>query len=146
HSKNVKVIQQVKDHGMLIFLNSCSVSATVLGEVEKVLLNDNGVEAEFDIDLVCIGAGVSPILDPFEILNCSFMYQEGLGGWVPQYDKTMETSNPSIYVAGNAAGITCIGSILLTAEIALVNSLEGMCILVRTSSVKKKELFLTVIY
>jgi len=139
HSKNVKVIQQVKDSGIPIFLNSSIVSATGLGEVEKVLLNDNGVEAEFDIDLVCIGAGVSPILEPFEILNCSFMYQEGLGGWVPQYDKTMETSNPSIYVAGNAAGITCMGSILLTAEIASVNSLEALGILDRKHAVKKKE-------
>src|SRR5699024_12116957 len=91
HSKNVKVIQQVKDSGIPIFLNSSIVSATGLGEVEKVLLNDNGVEAEFDIDLVCIGAGVSLILEPFEILNCSFMYQEGLGGCVPQYGKSMQT-------------------------------------------------------
>src|SRR5699024_11503682 len=49
HSKNVKVIQQVKDSGIPIFLNSSIVSATGLGEVEKVLLNDNGVEAEFEI-------------------------------------------------------------------------------------------------
>src|SRR5699024_5029401 len=74
HSKNVKIIKKVKDAGLPIYLNSSIVSATGLGEVEKVILNDNGVEVEFDSDLVCIGAGVTPILEPFEILNCSFMY------------------------------------------------------------------------
>jgi len=139
HSKNVKVIQQVKDAGLPIYLNSSIVSATGLGEVDRVILNDNGVEVEFDIDLVCIGAGVTPILEPFEILNCSFMYQEGLGGWVPQYDKTMETSTPSIYVAGNAAGITCMGAIMLSAEIATINSIEVLGILDRKHVVEKKE-------
>lgn len=146
HSKNAKVIQQVREAGIPFYLNSSIVNATGSGEVEKVILDNDGVEAEFDIDLICIGAGVTSILEPFEILNCSFIYQKGLGGWVPQYNKAMETSNQSIYVAGNAAGISCMGAILLTAEIATVNSLEALGVLARKHAVKKKDLLWKELY
>lgn len=138
NSKSEKVIQLVKEEGIPIYLKSFIVNATGVGEVQKVILNHNGVEEKMDIDLVCIGKGVTPILEPFEIMNCSFTYQIGLGGWVPQYSILMETSKPSIYVAGDAAGITSMGAILLTGELAAVSVEESLGILSEELAIKRR--------
>ncbi|WP_404455316.1 NAD(P)/FAD-dependent oxidoreductase [Virgibacillus necropolis] len=138
NSNDEKAIQLLKEYDIPIYLNSFIVSATGVGEVQKIILNHNGVEEQMDIDLVCIGKGVTPILEPFEIMNCSFTYQTGLGGWVPQYSILMETSKPSIYVAGNAAGIATIGAILLTGEIAAVSVVESLGVLCEEQATERR--------
>ncbi|ASK62418.1 hypothetical protein CFK37_09745 [Virgibacillus phasianinus] len=125
-SKHEKIIKSIKKDGIPLYLNSYIENATGVGEVQKVTLNHNGITEEMNIDLVCIGKGVAPILEPFEIMNCSFTYQIRLGGWVPQYSISMETSSPSAYIAGNAAGITSMGGILLTGQLAAVSVAESL--------------------
>ncbi|MFD2923051.1 NAD(P)/FAD-dependent oxidoreductase [Halobacillus naozhouensis] len=120
-----------------LFLNSSITRAMGRGEVEKVFINHNGVEKEWETDLICIGNGLSPILEPFEILDCSFIYKEKLGGLLPRYDSNLRTENSSVYVAGNAAGITCMGGILLTAEIAAVDVLVCLGVLDGEEAAKK---------
>lgn len=137
-SSNDVLLQQIKAAHIPIYINSFIVNAAGTGEVEKVVINHDGVEEHFNVDLICIGKGVTPILEPFEILDCKFTYQEALGGWLPQYAKSMETSNPSTYVAGNAAGITSMGAILLTGEIAAVNVIESLGTLGNEQIMEKK--------
>lgn len=138
-SNSKESINQVKDARIPIYLNSSISNATGKGEVEKVTLNNDGVEDEYDIDLVCIGKGVTPILEPFEIMNCKLTYLKNLGGWVPKYSKSMETTISSTYVAGNAAGITCMGGILLTGEVAAVSVLESLDFISKEQAVERKE-------
>lgn len=137
-SSNDVLLHQVKDAHTPIYLNSSIVRGTGTGEVKKVVINHDGVEENLHVDLICIGKGVTPILEPFEILDCKFTYREALGGWLPQYSKSMETSNPSTYVAGNAAGITSMGAILLTGEIAAVNVIESLGALGNEQVMEKK--------
>ncbi len=111
-------LKLLKDINTPIFVNGFIERAFGSGEVEKVMVRHENQMKELSVDLVCIGKGLSPIIEPFEILDCDFTYESRLGGWLPKYTLSMETSCPSIYVAGNAAGTTDIGSILLTAEIA----------------------------
>lgn len=94
-------------------------------KVERAYLKQDGEEIAFDIDLVCIGGELSPILEPFEILDCELAYNKNLGEWLPKYDANFGTSNNSVYVAGNAAGITCMGGILTTGEIAGLSVAES---------------------
>lgn len=124
-AENERTIHFLKEANVPIFLKS-SVNVTGSGEAEKAFINHKGKTHEKNVDVVCIGKGFSPILEAFEILNCDFTYEKRLGGWVPQYAATMKTSTPSVYVAGNAAGISNIGGTLLTAEIAAESVAEDL--------------------
>lgn len=110
-------INYLTEHNINFFCNTSIVQATGKGRIEKVILDINGKEENFDVDLICIGAGETPILESLEVMNCAMTYQEQLGGWVPRYDESFETSMSSTYVAGNAAGITNLKAILLTGKI-----------------------------
>ncbi|WP_079528126.1 NAD(P)/FAD-dependent oxidoreductase [Halobacillus hunanensis] len=120
-----------------LLLNSYITRAMGRGEVEKVFINHNGSEQEWRADLICIGNGLSPILEPFEILDCSFTNKEKLGGLLPGYDSNFKTENSSVYVAGNAAGITCMGGVLLTAEIAAADVLRHLGVLNREDAARQ---------
>ncbi|WP_408011198.1 NAD(P)/FAD-dependent oxidoreductase [Pseudalkalibacillus sp. A8] len=124
-----KLVDGLEDENIRVMVNTTIERAMGVGEVETVCINHDGQKEDIDIDLICIGKGLSPIIETFEILDCEFSYQAKLGGFVPKYYSTLETSNPSVYVAGNAAGITCIGGILLTAEIAALNTLKNLGVL-----------------
>ncbi|MDY0406532.1 FAD-dependent oxidoreductase [Virgibacillus sp. 179-BFC.A HS] len=121
-----ETIDQLQKIGVPLYFNSTIQRAFGREKVEKVILNHGHKALEMDVDLICIGKGLSPILEPFEILDCHFTYEQALGGWLPVYSLSMQTSNPSVYVAGNAAGITDMGAILLTAEIAAVSIAESL--------------------
>ncbi|WP_099159622.1 NAD(P)/FAD-dependent oxidoreductase [Virgibacillus ndiopensis] len=141
-----ETIQFLKEAGVPIYQNSYVTQASGAGEVEKVIINHNGSEKEMEIDLVCIGKGLTPILEPFEILSCDFAYEKDLGGWLPQYSTLMETSTASIYVAGNAAGITNLGAILLTAEIAAISVAESLGRQCKEEATEKRELLWQELY
>lgn len=120
-----------------IFTSSRIKAARGRGKVEQVIIETPNGENELYVDLICVANGFRPILEPFEILNCEFTYKKGLGGWIPKYDNRFLTGNPNCYVAGNAAGITDLGPILLTGEIAAWNAL-GELGLVSSIVVDKK--------
>lgn len=138
-ASNKETVQFLETAGVPIYLNSSIIQASGNGEVEKVIISHQEANKEMDIDLVCIGKGVTPILEPLEILDCDFTYEQDLGGWVPKYHLTMETSQSSVYVAGNAAGITDMGAILLTAEIASVGVIESLGGLDKEAAVSRRE-------
>ncbi|WP_221566688.1 NAD(P)/FAD-dependent oxidoreductase [Alkalihalobacillus sp. TS-13] len=136
-----KLVEGLEDKKIRVMVNTVIERATGAGEVKKVTINNDGKKEDLDIDLICIGKGLAPILEPLEILDCEFGFQAKLGGLVPKYYSTLGTSNPSVYVAGNAAGITCLGGILLTAEIAALNALKALGVL-NDNEVKVRSSFL----
>lgn len=113
-------------HDVPVYLNSTIESVTGRGEVEKVMIRTPNQSLEIQVDLICISSGFSPIIEPFEILGCDIIYSKDLGGFVPEYNTDLETSHPSCYVAGNAAGITSLGPTILTGEIAAISALVSL--------------------
>ncbi|WP_010531921.1 NAD(P)/FAD-dependent oxidoreductase [Lentibacillus jeotgali] len=124
--QNEKLIARISNAEIPIVLNGVIESAIGKGKVEEAYVNHNGNNALYDVDLICVAKGITPILEPFEVMNCDLIYRERLGGWLPEYYGNFETTNPSIYVAGNAAGITNMGGILLTGEIAAISAVESL--------------------
>ncbi|MEN2465958.1 FAD-dependent oxidoreductase [Ornithinibacillus sp. JPR2-1] len=119
-------IAYLKQANIPIYVNSSITRARGPGEVEMVLINNNGTEVAFDVDLVCIAGGLFPILEPFQVLGCELIYLSELGGWLPKYDTNFETSIPNTYVAGNAAGITAMKAIMLTGDLAGISILDSL--------------------
>src|SRR5699024_3864355 len=124
--QNDELAVKMRDADIPVLLNSVIESATGKGEVEEVYVSTDGSKSLYDVDLICIAKGMTPILEPFEIMSCDFTYQAKLGGWLPRYDSTFKTTNPSVYIAGNAAGITSMGGILLTGEMAALSVLQAL--------------------
>ena len=72
---------------------------------------------------VLIG-GRQPILELLTILNCPLQYQRELGGWVPCYRSTFESHSKGVFIAGQAAGITCQAGVFLTGAIAGIGTVD----------------------
>ncbi|MFD1929230.1 NAD(P)/FAD-dependent oxidoreductase [Sporosarcina siberiensis] len=123
NSENIKYLTENKIN---IYCNTSIVHAIGKGSVEKVLLDIDGKLKSLDVDLICVGVGISPILETIEVLSCQMAYKKELGGWVPNYDENLETSISSVYVAGNTAGITSLEAILLTGKIAGTSVLASL--------------------
>jgi len=119
-----KLVERLRIYDIPILLNSFIEQAQGNDEVEEVCINIDGREYFYNVDLICIAKGMTPIIDPFEIMNCELTYQEKLGGWIPKYDYTLQTTNPSVYIAGNAAGMTSMAGVLLTGEMAALSVME----------------------
>lgn len=142
HAKSTDYLNKIEQLNIAIFLNAQITKVQGVGKVETVHIQHGEGEETLDVDLICIGGGLSPILEPFEILDCELTYQTKLGGWLPKYDANLEMSIPSTYVAGNAAGVTCMGGILTTGAIAGVSILESMGVLpTEKADERKKELW-----
>lgn len=117
----------LSDLGYITFLTNSKIElASGSGEVEHVSIRTPSGIKELEADFICISNGFTPILEPFEVMNCKFTYKEILGGWLPAYNMNFQTTNSNCYLAGNAAGITTLGPILLTGEIAAWSVLEEL--------------------
>lgn len=138
-ARNTDNIEKIEELNIPVFLNAQITKAQGSGKVETVHIAHGEKEIVLDVDLICVGGGLSPILEPFEILDCKLTYQKNLGGWLPKYDTNLETSSRSIYVAGNAAGVTNMGSILVTGAIAGVSVLESLSILRPEQAAKRRQ-------
>jgi sarcosine oxidase subunit alpha len=135
-------VENIEESNIPVYLDAHITKARGSGKVETVWIEQGEKEKVFDVDLVCIAGGLSPILEPFEILGCELTYQKELGGWLPMYDANLKTSNHSIYVAGNAAGITCMGGILATGGLAGIGVLESLGVLKgETCEYRKQQLW-----
>lgn len=81
------------------------VEAAFLVKVDK---NWNPVlhtEKIFEVDTVCIAAGLRPLAELAWMAGCEFVYLPELGGFVPLHNENMESTVPGVYVAGDTAGV-----------------------------------------
>jgi NADPH-dependent 2,4-dienoyl-CoA reductase/sulfur reductase-like enzyme len=82
-----------------------SVSSVVIAEVSKDFQTIRGTERSLEVDLVCIAVGLRPLTEMARLADCTIEYIEGLGGFVPLHNEYMQSSDDSIYVAGDITGI-----------------------------------------
>lgn len=64
-----------------------------------------GTEKAADVDVISIAVGLSPLTELAWMAGVQHDYIPELGGWMPLHDDDMCSSAPSIYVAGDTAGV-----------------------------------------
>ncbi|MCS0673653.1 NAD(P)/FAD-dependent oxidoreductase [Cytobacillus firmus] len=111
-------VSELTRKGIPFYFNSFIKEARGNGQVEQIDIELPDEVITLNVDLVCMDGGRMPILDVFYQLGCSFGFQEELGGWVPQYSNTFQTDREDVFIAGNAAGISTQGALILTGMIA----------------------------
>ncbi|UCC75554.1 MAG: FAD-dependent oxidoreductase [Anaerolineales bacterium] len=64
-----------------------------------------GTEREYDVDVICLALGLTPLSELAWLAGCKFDYIAQLGGHIPVHDANMETTVSGLYVAGDVSGI-----------------------------------------
>ncbi|MDO4988350.1 MAG: FAD-dependent oxidoreductase [Synergistes sp.] len=77
-----------------------------------------GTPKKIDCDIICMAVGLTPTTELFWQAGCKMQFVPQLCGYVPFRDGTMRTSNPDIWVAGDAAGIEEASAAMVEGRIA----------------------------
>jgi thioredoxin reductase len=104
---------KVRRAGVPILTSTTIKEAKGKEKVEKAViikLDDKfkqvaGSEKEFDVDVICLAVGLSPLAELAWMAGCKFTDVPELGGLLAIHNEDMETTVPGIYVAGDIAGI-----------------------------------------
>ena len=64
-----------------------------------------GTEQRFDVDVMCISVGLSPLNELLAMRGAEMRYVPQLSGQVPLRNEDCETGIPGVFVAGDASGI-----------------------------------------
>jgi len=81
------------------------VEHAVIVKVDSKFKPIEGTERMLDVDTICIAIGLTPSIELAGLAGCKMIYVPELGGNMPLHDEYMQTSIPSIYVAGDIAGV-----------------------------------------
>jgi thioredoxin reductase len=81
------------------------VQSVVIGELDKEWQPVPGTEKEFEVDTICVAAGLTPLIELATGAGCQTSFAASLGGHIPSFDNNMRTSLGTIYVAGDIAGV-----------------------------------------
>jgi len=124
---NEKAVRRFQQTGIPVYLQTEVVSATGRERVSEVLLRSaklQNSDKKYLVDFVCIDGGREPIIELLSILNCQLTQQKNLGGSLPYYTSDFQTSVSGVFVAGQAAGITCHAGIFITGAIAGISAVD----------------------
>ncbi|WP_090233391.1 NAD(P)/FAD-dependent oxidoreductase [Fictibacillus solisalsi] len=128
-ARDAEKTEHIMQRSIPLYLRSSIKEARGNGEVEEIDIQFPDRIMTEKVDLVCVDGGRTPILDAFYQLGCSFGFQEELGGWLPQYNEFLQTDCKDVFLAGNAAGISSQGALLITGRIPGVRVCEELNII-----------------
>ncbi|MEG1823218.1 MAG: FAD-dependent oxidoreductase [Cloacibacillus sp.] len=77
-----------------------------------------GEPVKVDCDIICMAVGLTPTTELFWQAGCKMQFVPQLCGYVPFRDKTMRTSCPDMWVAGDASGIEEASAAMVEGRIA----------------------------
>lgn len=139
---------KIKRAGIGILLQHSIKSVGGDGHVEhativklKDLKEIPGSEFTVECDAVCLSVGLSPLTELFFNAGCRMKYISALGGYVPEHDDNMMTSNEDIFVAGDASGIEEASAAMVEGKIAgcvAAGSLDGSDLFDKVEGFKKQ--------
>ncbi len=85
-----------------------------------------GTEIDFDVDVICLSVGLSPLAELLWQAGCEMKYVAELGGHVPLRDENLETTVPGIYIAGDVGGIEEASAAMMEGALAGLNAAKAL--------------------
>lgn len=104
-------------HTILEATGESTVTGAVISEIDDKFQPINGPK-KIDCDVICMAVGLIPTTEIFWMAGAEMRYVPQLCGYVPLRDKNMRTSNPNLWVAGDAAGIEEASAAMVEGRIA----------------------------
>ena len=116
---------KIRRLGIPILLRHTIVEATGDGVIDGAVVSELdekfnliGEPIKIDCDVICMAVGLTPTTELFWQTGAKMRFVPQLCGHVPFRDKTMRTSNPDVWVAGDAAGIEEASAAMVEGRIA----------------------------
>ncbi|MEO0131515.1 MAG: NAD(P)/FAD-dependent oxidoreductase [candidate division WOR-3 bacterium] len=103
-----------------------SVEEVVIVKVDKKLRPIRGSEKRFKVDMICLAVGLSPLTELVSQAGCKIIYIPELGGYLPWHNDFCETSNSTIFVCGDLAGIEEASTAILEGRIAGARAYQSL--------------------
>lgn len=124
--RGMEYLKQLRDAGVPVLTGNTILRAAGDKQVEQAVtaeVDDDwrpvaGTEQTHDVDAVCVSFGFLPSIELARLARCDMTYDPGLGGFVPDHNEEMETSESGLFVAGEAAGIGGAGIAMAQGKIA----------------------------
>lgn len=113
-------------HTILQANGDTCVESAVLCRVDENFQPVPNTEFEVKCDCICLAVGLTPLIDLFQQARCRMVHIGELGGLVPLHDSSMKTTNPDVFVAGDASGIEEATTAILAGRIAGARAYEGI--------------------
>lgn len=92
-------------HTVLYAEGNGQVERAVIARLDEKWNPVPGTEKEFEVDTICIAAGLTPLVELAFAAGCRPYYTPVLGGNIPWHDENMRTSVESLYIAGDISGV-----------------------------------------
>jgi len=83
-----------------------------------------GSEKEYDVDVMCVSVGLSPLNELLVMAGCEMKYVPELSGNVPIRDDNYETTVENIFVAGDSCGVEEASSAMVEGYLAGLTAAE----------------------
>ncbi len=77
----------------------------IICEVDDKFQPVEGTEKEFDVDVMCISVGLTPLNELLTMRGCEMKYVPQLSGFVPVRNGNYETTIENVFAAGDATGV-----------------------------------------
>jgi len=81
------------------------IDSLVLVQIDGELKPIPGSEREITCDTVCLALGLAPNVELFPLVGARLAFVSALGGWVPEINDRLQTSVPTVFAAGDCAGV-----------------------------------------
>jgi len=94
------------------------VEGAVIYRVDENKQAIPGSEEDIKCDTICLAVGLSPLAELCWQAGCEMAYIGELSGHVPLASQYLATSNPKVYVAGDAAGVEEASSAMVEGRLA----------------------------
>jgi len=107
-------------HSIKKALGTDTVSGAIIHELDDKF-SPTGKETQIDCDVICLAVGLSPTTEILSQAGCAMRYVPQLCGYVPKRDRTLRTTHPGFWVAGDASGIEEASAAMVEGRIA------GLC-------------------
>lgn len=81
-----------------------------------------GSEKIFNVDVICIAVGLTPLAELLWQAGCRMKYIPELGGHVPLRNEKLETSVNGVYIAGDVSGVEEASAAMVEGRVAGANA------------------------
>ncbi len=113
-------------HTVRRVMGESRVEAVELVKVDARFRPVPGTEFPVCADTVCIATGLTPLIELGELAGCQTTHIRALGGFLPLHDRRMQTSVPTIYAAGDIAGVEEASTAMEEGRLAGVNAAASL--------------------
>lgn len=99
-----------------------TLERAVIGELDKHWSLIPGTEKTIEADVMCISVGLSPLSELLFQAGCEMKMVKEFGGFVPVRNELLQTTVPTLFIAGDVGGIEEASSAMVEGHLAGINA------------------------